>query len=93
VKKEDTLQQTLDLIGSRLMELRKAKGYTSHEIFCYDFDLPRMQYWRMENGKTNVTLKSLHRVVTIHKITMEDFFNDLSELREKQAARKTKRSL
>jgi hypothetical protein len=88
VKKVDPLQYTLTLIGTQLVLLRKRKGYKSHETFCYDFDLPRMQYWRMENGKTNVTLKSLHRVLEIHNIAVEDFFSSLNEIREKEPLRK-----
>lgn len=57
-----------------MTELRKAKGYTSHEDFAYDFDIPRVQYWRMEKGKTNLTVKSLCRLLAIHKITIEEFF-------------------
>jgi transcriptional regulator with XRE-family HTH domain len=88
VKKADTLQHTLNLIGTQLVLLRKKKGYKSHETFCYDFDLPRMQYWRMENGKTNVTLKSLHRVLDIHNMPVEDFFSSLTQAAEKETSRK-----
>ena len=72
--KEDTLKVTLERIGSKLTDLRKQKGYTSHEDFAYDFDIPRVQYWRIEKGKTNVTVKSLCRILTIHKISLEEFF-------------------
>jgi transcriptional regulator with XRE-family HTH domain len=85
VKKVDALQHTLTLIGKQLVLLRKKKGYKSHETFCYDFDLPRMQYWRMENGKTNVTLKSLYRVLEIHNISVEDFFSSLTAVSEKES--------
>lgn len=74
IVKEDTLKFTLERIGSKLTELRKQKGYTSHEDFAYDFDIPRVQYWRIEKGKTNVTVKSLCKILTIHKITLEEFF-------------------
>jgi len=59
------------------MELRKKKGYTSHEDFALDHDIPRVQYWRIENGKTNLTLKSLVRLLSVHKLTMEEFFSNL----------------
>lgn len=72
--KEDGLKLTLERIGSRLTDLRKQKGYSSHEDFAYDFDLPRVQYWRMEKGKTNLTIKSLCRLLAIHKISLEEFF-------------------
>lgn len=72
--KEDTLQSTLERIGSKLTELRKQKGYTSHEDFAYDYEIPRVQYWRIEKGKTNLTIRSLCRLLTIHKLTVEEFF-------------------
>jgi transcriptional regulator with XRE-family HTH domain len=72
--KEDTLRVTLERIGSKLTDLRKQKGYTSHEDFAYDFDIPRVQYWRIEKGKTNVTVKSLCRILSIHNISLEEFF-------------------
>jgi transcriptional regulator with XRE-family HTH domain len=77
--KEEALEPLLKKIGARLIELRKKKGYKSHETFCYDFNIPRMQYWRMENGRTNLTLRSLLRILAIHKITFEDFIKQLSK--------------
>jgi DNA-binding XRE family transcriptional regulator len=72
--KEDALKNTLEKIGAKLTDLRKQKGYTSHEDFAYDFDIPRVQYWRIEKGKTNVTIKSLCRLLSIHKMSLEEFF-------------------
>jgi transcriptional regulator with XRE-family HTH domain len=72
--KEETLKNTLEKIGSKLTDLRKQKGYTSHEDFAYDFDIPRVQYWRIEKGRTNVTIKSLCRLLTIHHLSLEEFF-------------------
>jgi transcriptional regulator with XRE-family HTH domain len=75
--KEDALQTTLERIGNRLTDLRKQKGYSSHEDFAYDYEIPRVQYWRIEKGKTNLTIKSLCRLLTIHKLTVEEFFCSL----------------
>ncbi|MCX8491329.1 MAG: helix-turn-helix transcriptional regulator [Cyclobacteriaceae bacterium] len=61
----------------KLMELRKQKGYTSHEDFAFDHDIPRVQYWRLEKGQTNFTLKSFIKLLVIHKITVEEFFGSL----------------
>lgn len=72
--KEELFKDTLQRIGIRLTELRKQKGYSSHEDFAYDYDLPRVQYWRIEKGKANLTLKSLYRILAIHKLTVEEFF-------------------
>jgi transcriptional regulator with XRE-family HTH domain len=77
VKEEEALTSLLKRIGLKLTELRKQKGYTSHEDFAFDHDIPRVQYWRLEKGQTNVTMKSLIRLLTIHKVTVEEFFSSL----------------
>ena len=77
VKAEEALSSLLKRIGLKLTELRKQKGYTSHEDFAYDHEIPRVQYWRLEKGQTNVTMKSLIKLLAIHKLTVEEFFNTL----------------
>lgn len=72
--KEEVFKNTLEQIGAKLTELRKQKGYSSHEDFAYDYELPRVQYWRIEKGKANLTIKSLYKILSIHKLTVEDFF-------------------
>jgi transcriptional regulator with XRE-family HTH domain len=74
VKEDELLKLTLTQIGERLTELRKQLGYTSYETFAYDHEIPRMQYWRMEKGRVNITMKSLMRILTIHRITLAEFF-------------------
>jgi transcriptional regulator with XRE-family HTH domain len=77
VKEEEVQLNLQKRIGLRLAELRKKKGYTSHEDFALDHEIPRVQYWRIENGRTNLTLKSLVKLLTIHKLTVEEFFSTL----------------
>ena len=77
MKEEEVLSNLLKRIGLKLTELRKQKGYTSHEDFALDHDIPRVQYWRIEKGQTNVTMKSLIRLLTIHKLTVEEFFSSV----------------
>jgi len=77
VKEEEILNSLLVRVGKRLGELRKAKGYTSHETFAYDYEMPRVQYWRIEKGRANLTLKSLIKILSIHKLTIEEFFASL----------------
>lgn len=85
--KEEALNNTLTRIGSRLTNLRKEKGYSSHEDFASDFNLPRVQYWRIEKGKANITIKSLCRLLTIHDLSVEEFF--YSMYKEYQEAKRT----
>lgn len=77
VKEEEVLSNLLKRIGRKLKELRKKKGYTSHEDFAFDHEIPRVQYWRIENGKTNLTMRSLVKLLAVHKLTVEEFFNTL----------------
>ena len=74
--KDKSVQKTLEDIGNKLRDLRKKKGYTSAETFAYDYDLPRVHYWRIEKGKVNLTIRTLHKILAIHKLTVEDFFAD-----------------
>jgi transcriptional regulator with XRE-family HTH domain len=61
-------------IGERLRLLRVKNGYSSYESFAVDNELSRMHYWRIEKGLTNLTIKSLVRILNIHKISIDDFF-------------------
>lgn len=77
--KEEVLEIALKEIGSKLADLRRKKGYTSHESFAYDHDIPRMHYWRIENGKTNLTIRSLMKILSIHSISLQQFFSLLNQ--------------
>lgn len=83
-KEADTLNGILESIGKKLQELRIRKGYTSHADFAADHDLPRIQYWRIEKGKANITLKSLHRILEIHGITVEELFQEVFSKRQQK---------
>lgn len=82
MKEDEVLKQLVERIAQKLVELRKKKGYSSYESFAFDHDIPRMQYWRIEKGKTNITLKSLVKILAIHKLTVEEFFADLRDKRQ-----------
>ncbi len=62
------------LIGRRLKELRKSKGYSSQETFAYDAEIPRALYGKYEKG-SNLTIASLFRIIKFHGLTFEDFFS------------------
>ena len=63
-------------IGKELKKLRVNAGYKSYEVFAWDNKISRIQYWKMEKV-TNCTLKSLKRVLDIHDVRMDTFFNSL----------------
>jgi hypothetical protein len=76
---------TLQTIGDKLAELRLKKGYQSQMQFSADHGLSHIQYWRMEKGAANLTFKSLDKVLSIHGLTIEQFFESIS----KKKTRKT----
>jgi transcriptional regulator with XRE-family HTH domain len=61
------------LIASKIKQLRKEKGFTSYEDFAVENNLDRKQYWRVENGG-NITLKTLLKILDLHKMTINEFF-------------------
>jgi hypothetical protein len=63
-------------VADKIKQLRLDKGYSSYETFAFAYSLPTIQYWRMESG-TNFTIKSLIRILDIHQITLEEFFQGI----------------
>ena len=74
MKSNKAFKNTLVHVGACLAELRVKKGYPTIKSFAQKYDLPEIQYWRIEKGKANVTLKSLSRILNIHRLTLNDFF-------------------
>lgn len=68
----------LKQIAQKLKQLRISKGYSSYEAFAFDHDSPRVGYGRHEQG-TNLTLKSLLRLLDIHNLSLADFFADMQK--------------
>jgi hypothetical protein len=80
VMKTKTLQILLERIGSGLSLLRVKKGYDNISDFANAYNLPVIQYWRIEKGKANITIKSLLKVLIIHQLSIEEFFCWLREV-------------
>lgn len=72
-KQEEIADKRIQLIAQKIKELRINAGYTSAENFAFDNELNRVQYWRVESG-ANITLKTLLKVLDIHKISLSEFF-------------------
>jgi transcriptional regulator with XRE-family HTH domain len=82
MKSTKSFNRVLTVVGMRLAELREKKGYNTLKEFAETYDLPQIQYWRMEKGKANITLKSLARILRVHNITLQDFFCMITEGQE-----------
>jgi transcriptional regulator with XRE-family HTH domain len=78
MKAQKYYSKVLKEIGSNLADLRQKNGYATLKEFAQKHDLPEIQYWRMEKGKANITLKSLVKILSIHKVSLQDFFCLLS---------------
>ena len=74
MKSNKAFKSLLTEIGSCLAELRIKKGYPTIKAFAERYDLPEIQYWRIEKGKANITLKSLSKILAIHRLSLYDFF-------------------
>ena len=75
-KTEKQLDSRILKIADKLEKMRIDKGYTSYENFAIEHGISRMQYWRMEKG-TNFTFESLLKILDGHKMTLNEFFEDL----------------
>lgn len=78
-KTEITMRQKnfdflLKRIGCGLTQLRTRKGYDTIKEFAHDHRLPFIQYWRIEKGKANITFKTLVTVLSIHSLSVDEFF-------------------
>lgn len=70
------IDNKISQIANKIKLLRIEKGFTSYETFAFEYDINRVQYWRIEKGQ-NITLKTLLKVLAIHNITLQDFFYEL----------------
>lgn len=67
-------EEQLKKIGEKLKTLRISKGHTSYEYFAFENNINRAQYGRYERGQ-NMNILTLIRILEIHEITLEEFFN------------------
>lgn len=74
MKSDKAFKNMLIDVGTCLADLRIKKGYPTIKAFAERYDLPEIQYWRIEKGKANITLKSLSKILSIHRLSVHDFF-------------------
>jgi transcriptional regulator with XRE-family HTH domain len=75
-KKPYKSEEAISKISIRIKELRVNAGFSSYENFAIEHNLDRKQYWRAENG-SNLTIKSLVKILNIHKISFSEFYKDI----------------
>src|SRR5687767_14224702 len=79
MKTNKAFKKILKNIGEALAELRIKKGYSTIKEFVQKHDLPQIHDWRIEKGKTNVTLKSLNTILSIHNMSLQELFHLVME--------------
>lgn len=62
------------IIGLRIKELRKAKGL-SQEQLALKADIDRTYMASVENGKRNVAIVNIQKIIAALEISFPDFFN------------------
>jgi transcriptional regulator with XRE-family HTH domain len=77
-KTKESYDPVIKKIAERIRDLRKTKTKKSVEDFAIDNGLNRVQYWRLEKG-INFTIVSLLKVLTVHKMSLSEFFKDINE--------------
>jgi hypothetical protein len=75
IMNEPKFENLLQRIGCGLSRLRIDKGYKTIKDFAAEYSLPSIQYWRIEKGKANITFKTLVSLLSIHEISVDDFFS------------------
>lgn len=74
LNKVEELKDSLSDIGINLKRLRLKLGHKSYESFAVEHGFSRMQYWRIEKGKSNITVKSLMNILSVYNMSLSDFF-------------------
>lgn len=65
----------LDKLAERIKQLRKSKGYKSHEAFAFDIGISRSQYNKYERGY-DIRFSTLVRIIKEFNMTLEEFFSE-----------------
>lgn len=64
------------LIGNRIREVRKEKGYSQEELAARA-DLDRTYMTSVECGKRNISIVNLYRIAQALGITLEELFREI----------------
>lgn len=67
----------LQVIGKNIVRLRKAKKLTQEDL-CGMAEIDRSYLSELENGKMNVTIKSLVNISAVLECTLEDLIKNHS---------------
>lgn len=63
-----------ELFGKRVRELRQNKGL-SQEALAFKAGIDRTYMTSIENGKRNVSIQNIEKVITALEISVKEFYN------------------
>ena len=79
-KKTKSIESDFDVflqkVGARMRDLRTKKGFSNYEHFAYEHNIGRSQYGKYEQGKDDLRLSSLYKIITSFDLTFEEFFGE-----------------
>jgi len=64
-----------EIIGRRIAQLRKEKLKLSQQKFSYEAGIERSYLTRIENGKKNISVNTLERLIKALGVSFTEFFN------------------
>jgi transcriptional regulator with XRE-family HTH domain len=62
-------------IAARIRGVRKQKGYASYEVFAYESNISRSQIFRYENGKGDMRVITLLKIIKALGMSPAEFFS------------------
>lgn len=62
-------------VGLRIKELRKSKGL-SQEALANNAEIDRTYMASVENGRRNISIINLEKIISALGLSLADFFND-----------------
>lgn len=65
-----------EVIGNRIRDLRSNMGL-SQEKLALKADLDRTYLAGVENGKRNISIRSLEKIINALEVSFQDFFKDI----------------
>lgn len=63
-------------IGARIREIRGSKNLTQEQL-AWEADVDRTYMNHVENGRKNISIESLEKIIRALNITMADFFSKI----------------
>jgi len=61
--------------GNRVRDLRKKKGYSQEEL-AHRAEIDRTYMTSVENGKRNISIRNIEKILSGLDISFNDFFDD-----------------